>query len=109
MPLGPQEHPASYRKPAPTPDETHWPIAERGKLVRLLCGFAGHRFAVLRVTTRKHLGLLHHHPLAGTDAQCTRCGERWRDAGGGWGRDRTHNTPVLLPLCDECAHPVEEP
>lgn len=32
-----------------------------------------------RINDRKQLNLCHLHPLAGMDADCTRCGKEWRD------------------------------
>jgi len=46
---------------------------------RPVCWLIGHRWKVLRTNLTKLAGLVHLSTMAGQDADCERCGERWRD------------------------------
>lgn len=45
----------------------------------LLCKLLGHRWLALSVNIRKHINLVHLHPMAGYKAVCKRCGGEWDD------------------------------
>lgn len=49
-------------------------------LALLTMGQGGHRWRLLRLNTWKNVALMHLHPMAGIDAECTRCQTRWIDA-----------------------------
>ena len=48
-------------------------------LRRPICWFRGHKWRVTRAHDSVTFHLGHLHPLAGCDADCDRCGARWRD------------------------------
>lgn len=48
---------------------------------RLACLLLGHRWRVLRTNCRRFVAEGHRNPMAGKDADCERCGKRWRDSG----------------------------
>jgi len=47
----------------------------------LICFIFGHQWCTLRVNHPKAAARAHLHSFAGCDADCLRCGEKWRDAG----------------------------
>ena len=46
---------------------------------RLLCRLRGHNWMAISVNWRKHVNLVHLHPMAGYKAVCMRCGTTWDD------------------------------
>ena len=51
------------------------------RFAKLVCAVRGHAWRDIRVNAGKASALGHLSSVAGVDADCDRCGERWRDAG----------------------------
>jgi hypothetical protein len=49
---------------------------------RFMCFVFGHDWFIIRVNLPRTVGLIHLQGMAGHDADCRRCGCRWRDFNG---------------------------